>query len=323
MLKKNLLIFALLVFLLLIPLLFSEYWTLIFCEIIIMGLFAVSFNLLFGYSGLLSFGHAGFFGIGAYTTALLIQHNVSSIVLIIFIGIFISIIISSIIGFLSVKHDEIYFAMITLAFGMMLFTIAHNWTSFTGGSDGLPLTTMPVIKLSGKEFSFFNPVVVYYFALILTIVVSYILYRIVNSHFGLILTGMRENKNRLIFSGGNIRNIRLFAFVISSLFSSIAGMIFCFFSSMATPDCLHWSFSAKPVIMSVLGGAEVFLGPFLGSVVFYCIEQFIRQFTDNWMIFLGIFLIPIIIFFPQGILGTILQLKNKFKGGNNEREKIK
>jgi len=207
--------------------------------------------------------------------------------------------------------------MITLAFGMMLFTIAHNWTSLTGGSDGLPLMTMPVIKIAGKEFSFFEPQTIYYFTLIITVVSTFILYRIVNSHFGLILTGIRENKNRLIFAGANISNIRLFAFVISAIFSSIAGIIFCFFSSMATPDSLHWSFSAKPVIMSVLGGAEVFLGPLFGSIVFYILEQIIRQFTDNWMIFLGIFLIPIVIFFPKGILGTFLNVFNKEKGGKN------
>jgi branched-chain amino acid transport system permease protein len=304
--KTNIFTILSIIFLFMVPLIFPEYWVLILSEILIMGLFAISFNLLFGYSGLLSFGHAGFFGVGAYTAALLIQYNITSIPLIILIGIIVSIIISSIIGFLSVKHDEIYFAMITLAFGMMLFTIAHNWTSLTGGSDGLPLMTMPVIKIAGKEFSFFMPQVVYYFTLIITIICEFILWRIVNSHFGLILTGMRENKNRLIFSGANIRNIRLFAFVISAVFSSIAGIIFCFFSSMATPDSLHWSFSAKPVIMSVLGGAEVFLGPIFGSIVFYILEQIIRQFTDNWMIFLGIFLIPIVIFFPKGILGTIL-----------------
>ncbi len=316
--KLNIAFIFLLILLLFVPFIFSEYWLLILSEILIMGLFAISFNLLFGYSGLLSFGHAGFFGIGAYTAALLIQHNITSILLIILIGILVSIVISFIIGSLSVKHDEIYFAMITLAFGMMLFTIAHNWTSFTGGSDGLPLMTMPEIKFASYKFSFFNPVVIYYFTFFITIISSYILYRIVNSHFGLILTGMRENKNRLIFSGANIKNIRLFAFVISATFSGIAGIIFCFFSSMATPDTLHWSFSAKPVIMSVLGGAEVFLGPFLGSVVFYILEQIIRQFTDNWMIFLGFFLIPIVIFFPKGILGTFLNFFSKEKGGNNE-----
>ncbi len=316
--NKKVLFGLLIIILFLVPYIFSEYWLLILSEILIMGLFAISFNLLFGYSGLLSFGHAGFFGLGAYTAALLIQHNITSIAIIILAGIIITAIISLIIGFLSVKHDEIYFAMITLAFGMMLFTIAHNWTSLTGGSDGLPLMTMPVIKIAGKKFSFFNPSVIYYFTLIITTISTFILYRIVNSHFGLILTGMRENKERLIFSGANIRNIRLFAFVVSAIFSGIAGIIFCFFSSMATPESMHWSFSAKPVIMSVLGGAEVFLGPLFGSIVFYVLEQIIRQFTDNWMIFLGIFLIPIVIFFPKGIVGTFLKVFSKEKGGNHE-----
>ncbi len=302
--KKTILL-LIFVFLLCFPVIFPDYWILILSEILIMGFFAISFNLLLGYSGLLSFGHAGFFGIGAYTAALLLQHNANSVSLLLVAGFFIAGAVSLVIGFLSVKHDEIYFAMITLAFGMMLFTIAHNWTSLTGGSDGLPLMSMPVIKLFGKEFSLFNPTVMYYLVFSVASFSVYILWRLVNSHYGLILTAMRENKNRLNFSGANINRIRLFAFVVSSSFSGVAGVLFCLFGSMATPESLHWSFSAKPVIMTILGGSGVFFGPMFGAAVFYMLEQIIRQFTDNWMIFLGCVLIPIVLFFHKGILGSI------------------
>ena len=298
--KKNLPIFIL-IFFILYPKIFSEYWIFIAIEVLIMGFFAMSFNLLMGYSGLLSFGHAGFFGVGAYTTALMIQHGCNSILSILIIVILATLIISLIIGYLSVRQDEIYFAMITLGFGMMLYTIAHNWTEVTGGSDGLPLMNLPKIF----SFSLINPVVLYYFTLFVVLCGIIFLFFIIKSPFGLILQAMRENKNRLNFSGGNISIIRLFAFTISGTLSGVAGFLFCFFSSMATPDTLHWSFSAKPVIMSILGGAWTFFGPMVGSAIFFLIEQIIKFYTDNWMIFLGALLVPITLFFPKGILGTI------------------
>ena len=294
-----------LIFLIFYPKIFSEYWIFIAIEVLIMGFFAMSFNLLMGYAGLLSFGHAGFFGVGAYVTALLIQHGVNSLFIIFLIVLLASMIVSLIIGYLSVRQDEIYFAMITLGFGMMLYTIAHNWTDVTGGSDGLPLMNIPDVNLFGFKFSLINPVNLYFFILIFVCAGIFVLYKITESPFGLVLKGMRENKNRLNFSGGNISSIRLFAFIISGTLSGASGFLFCLFSNMAAPDFLHWSFSAKPVIMSIIGGAWTFFGPMVGAAIFFALEQFIKMYTDNWMIFLGILLIPITIFFPKGVLGTI------------------
>ena len=310
---KKFLILLIALLLLFYPKIFSEYWIFIAIEVLIMGFFAMSFNLLMGYSGLLSFGHAGFFGVGAYITALMIQYGTNSIFLILFVAIIVSMIISIVIGFLSVRQDEIYFAMITLGFGMMLYTIAHNWTSVTGGSDGLPLMNVPEINFFGYKISFLNTDNLYFFTLIIVALGIFILWKIINSPFGLILKGMRENKNRLNFSGGNISAIRLFAFTISGTMSGVAGFLFCLFSSMATPEFLHWSFSAKPVIMSIIGGAWNFFGPMIGAAIFFALEQFIKMYTDNWMIFLGLLLIPITIFFPKGVLGTLLSFYWKKK----------
>ena len=310
---KKFLILLISLFLIFYPKIFSEYWIFIAIEVLIMGFFAMSFNLLMGYSGLLSFGHAGFFGVGAYITALMIQYGTNSIFLILFVAIIFSMIISIVIGFLSVRQDEIYFAMITLGFGMMLYTIAHNWTSVTGGSDGLPLMNVPEINFFGYKISFLNTDNLYFFTLIIVALGIFILWKIINSPFGLILKGMRENKNRLNFSGGNISAIRLFAFTISGTMSAVAGFLFCLFSSMATPEFLHWSFSAKPVIMSIIGGAWNFFGPMIGAAIFFALEQFIKMYTDNWMIFLGLLLIPITIFFPKGVLGTLLSFYWKKK----------
>ncbi len=296
---------------LVVPYIVPIYWVMIATEILIMALFAMSFNLLFGYTGLLSFGQAGFFGVGAYSTALMITHGVKSYILIITAGLAVSGIISLIIGFLCVRRDEIFFAMLSLAFGMMLYTIAHNWRELTGGSDGLPLDAVPMLKVFGKSISLFHPVHVYYFALLLVFICIAFLQLTVNSHFGLILKAARDNKERLSFSGGNVSAIRLFAFVISGTLAGMSGILFCLFNRMATPDMLHWSFSAKPVLMSILGGASVFWGPFVGAIIFFILEQLVTSVTENWMIILGLLLIPIVLFFPDGVLGTVL---NKLKG---------
>ncbi|SMC21335.1 amino acid/amide ABC transporter membrane protein 2, HAAT family [Desulfacinum hydrothermale DSM 13146] len=298
---------VLLALLLLGPCILPIYWTMIVTEIFIMGLFSMSFNLLFGFSGLLSFGQAGFFGIGAYTAALLIQTGFPSLWLIIFCSVLVAALFALAIGYLCVRRDEIFFAMLTLGFGMMLFTIAHNWRELTGGSDGMPLCSVPPVRLPGIEWSLFPPVHVYYFTLFWTAAGVFILWRVVRSPFGLMLTAVRENKQRLAFVGADVSRIRLAAFVIAGGLAGLAGVLFCVFNRMATPDFMHWAFSARPVLMTILGGSGVFFGPAWGAAIFFCLEQLVTAFTENWMIVLGLILIPVVIFFPQGIVGTLVQ----------------
>jgi branched-chain amino acid transport system permease protein len=300
------------------PFFLPTYWTFIFAEILIMVLFAMSFNLLLGYSGLLSFGQAGFFGVGSYTTALLILKGWQSLTLIMLAGIFSAALAAAVIGYLCVRRDEIYFAMITLGFGMMLFTIAHNWIELTGGSDGLPLAVIPSLRLPGLELSLFDPRNMYLFILAVVLAGIFILWRLVRSPFGLILTAVRENKERLAFVGADVRLVRLTAFTIAGGLAGLSGALFCLFNSMATPDFMHWSYSAKPVLMTILGGSEIFLGPAFGAAVFFLLEQAITTMTDNWMIFLGAILIPVVIFFPRGILGTIVKYFDRRREANRQ-----
>ena len=300
------------------PFFLPTYWTFIFAEILIMVLFAMSFNLLLGYSGLLSFGQAGFFGVGSYTTALLILKGWQSLTLIMLAGIFSAALAAAVIGYLCVRRDEIYFAMITLGFGMMLFTIAHNWIELTGGSDGLPLAVIPSLRLPGLELSLFDPRNMYLFILAVVLAGIFILWRLVRSPFGLILTAVRENKERLAFVGADVRLVRLTAFTIAGGLAGLSGALFCLFNSMATPDFMHWSYSAKPVLMTIFGGSEIFLGPAFGAAVFFLLEQAITTMTDNWMIFLGAILIPVVIFFPRGILGTIVKYFDRRREANRQ-----
>ena len=225
--------------------------------------------------------------------------------LILFVGMLLTLLAALVAGFFSVQLDEIFFAMITLAFGMMFFSIAHNWIDVTGGSDGMPVFSLPGLNLFGTQLTFYAPTSMYYLIFSIVAIGITLLWLIVHSPFGLILKAMRENKERVSFVGGNVKTLRIAAFAISGSFTGLAGVLFCLFNSMATPDFMHWSFSAKPVIMSVIGGTGVFLGPLFGAAIFFILEQVIIQFTENWMFFLGIVLIPIVLFFPKGVFGTL------------------
>ena len=308
--RHNLLGPALLTVLLFIaPLVIPIYWVMLLSEVLIMGLMAVSFNLLLGYTGLLSFGQGAFFGIGAYTTALMLQAGYENLFMILLSGILVALLAALIVGFFSVRLDEIFFAMITLAFGMMFFSIAHNWLDVTGGSDGLPIFNLPSLNLFGLELTFYSPINMYYLIFVTVLIAICLLWMIVHSPFGLILKAMRENKQRVSFVGGNVKTLRIVAFAISGAFTGLAGVLFSLFNNMATPEFMHWSFSTKPIIMSIIGGTGVFLGPLFGAGIFFVLEQIIIQYTENWMFFLGVILVPIVLFFPQGVFGT---LRNKF-----------
>jgi branched-chain amino acid transport system permease protein len=297
------------------PLILPVYWILVLTEVLIMGLFAMSFNLLLGFTGLLSFGQAGFFGAGAYVTAIMIAKGSTSVWLAFGASTLVAGALAVAIGYLCVRRDEIYFAMITLAFGMMLYTVAHNWIEVTGGSDGLPLLSVPELTVLGLRISLLAPRNMYLLALGVTSLGTWCLWRLARSPFGLMLTAVRENRERLAFVGGGVMRVRLAAFVIAGALAGLSGSLFCLFNAMATPTFLHWSFSARPVLMTILGGSSVFFGPAVGAAVFFGLEQVITQLTHNWMIVLGAILVPVVLFFPRGVLGTVLDLLSKRGGG--------
>ncbi len=305
---------ALFVALLLLPAL-GPFYTLFATEILIFCLFAISFNLLFGYTGLLSFGHAAFFGLGGYTAALMAYHTHLSLIPILVASTTVAAIGAAIIGFLCIRRDEIYFAMLTLGFGMMVFTLVHQWRSLTGGSDGITGFEVPPLSLLGIKLSLFSPSNFYYLTLFFVLLLSLILATITRSPFGLVLKSIRENPERASFVGINVAFYRWMSFTISGAITGVAGALFALYDRMASPTMVHWSMSAKPVLMTILGGSKVFAGPAIGALVFYLLEHIITQYTESWMIFLGAMLIPIVMFFPDGIAGTALKiLKGKGSG---------
>jgi branched-chain amino acid transport system permease protein len=300
-----------------LPLFLSTYWVLIVTEILTMGLFAMSFNLLFGNTGLLSFGQAGFFGAGAYFAVLCLLHLSQSLWLALICACLGAAVLALIIGWLSVRLDEIYFAILTLGFGMMLFTVAHNWRSVTGGSDGLGNFALPALNLVFWKVSIGHPRHFYYLVLVVAILGVFFLRRITRSPFGLMLRATRENSNRVSFVGADLRMIRLLAFVLAGALAGLAGALFALFNRIAAPEMLHWSFSGKAVLMTILGGSGVLLGPMVGAAIFFVLEHWITSFTNSWMIFLGAILVVLVLIFPKGVLGTLMAWADKLRKGKD------
>jgi branched-chain amino acid transport system permease protein len=290
-----------------------SYALLVATEILILGTFALGFNLLFGYAGLLSFGQAAFFGAGAYAAAFLLLHGVQSVWLVLLAGTVAAALLALPLGALAVRRDEIYFSILTLGLGMMVNAVAWNWREVTGGSDGLTGFGVPKLGLVVVEVALARPRNMYLLALAVAVLVVLLLRRIVASPFGLLLQASRENRERIAFVGGSVARLRLVAFVLSASVSGLAGVLFAIFNRVATPDMAHWSFSARPVLMTVLGGAGTFLGPLVGAAAFYGLEQAVTAYTQNWMIVLGALLVPIVILLPKGILGTATDLAGKLR----------
>lgn len=292
-----------------------SYPLLVATEILILGTFALGFNLLFGYTGLLSFGQAAFFGAGAYTAAFLMLYGPQSVWLALAAGTAAAALLALPLGALAVRRDEIYFSILTLGLGMMVHTVAFNWREVTGGSDGLTGFGVPKLDLLVVEVALARPRNMYLLSLAAAVLVVLLLRRIVGSPFGLLLQASRENRERIAFVGGSVARLRLGAFVLSAAVSGMAGVLFALFNRIAAPDMAHWSFSARPVLMTILGGAGTFLGPLVGAAAFFGLEQIVTEYTQNWMIVLGALLVPIVILLPKGLLGTASDLAQRMRRG--------
>jgi branched-chain amino acid transport system permease protein len=296
---------AVLLGLLALPWAAPYFYVFIVTRILIMGLFAASFNLIFGYTGMLSFGHAAFFGAGAYATAFLLQGLQSPLLLCLLAAMAAGALLALIIGFFSVRLDEVYFSMLTLAFGMMVFAIVYQWRSVTNGSDGIAGFRVGSFGL-GIDLALGNPSVYYYVVLGVVLIASALLYLICRSSFGLILRAIRQNPERVAFCGLDVQRYRLAAFTIAGAFAGLAGGMMAPFLRIASPEMAHWSMSAEPVLMSILGGTGYFLGPFFGAGMFVLLETWITSMTQAWMLVLGIILALMVMFFRRGVLGTFL-----------------
>ena len=299
--KENWLLIILVLLLLLLPLSESRFYVFLGTDILIMGLFAVSLNLLLGYTGLVSFGQAAYFGVGAYTCALLMKKaSIAFPISFAAAGVF-GAIAAFIIGFFCIQLTKIYFAMLTLAFSQIVWAIAFKWNSLTGGDTGLIGVNFPTHLNSPTRF--------YYFTLAVVVLSFYLLRKLVNSPFGRILTTIRENPERTEFIGINVKFFQLIAFMISGFFAAIAGALFGIFNHSIFPDFIFWPQSAEVLIMSLLGGIYNFFGPLVGAAVLLYLRMQVTSFTQYWPLILGTILALILFFFPGGILGFLKDLR--------------
>ena len=290
-----------------VPLLPGQFWIIVATEILILGLFAMSFNLLHGYMGQISFGHAAFFGLGAYSTGLLMRFfkGPTGVADLGYLEFFLSLLAGPpvaaigalIVGFFCVRLTGIYFAILSLAFGELLYYIVFSWYSFTKGDDGVQGLLPPPF--------FQNAIHFYYFTLIVVVLALCLMWRIVNSPFGYILRTIRDNQRRTAFLGINVRAHMLANFVIAGAFAGVAGALWGPFQRSIAPGLLGWEQSGIAVFMSLIGGTRFFIGPMVGSVVYTFLHAWVTIYTVYWPLTIGLVILFIVLFAPGGILGVL------------------
>jgi branched-chain amino acid transport system permease protein len=290
------------------PVFFGEFYLTVLCEALVMSLLALSFNLLFGYMGQLSFGQAAFYGLGGYAVAMLMTKVQFNFWLSIVAGILVASLIGLLVGFFCVRLRGIYFAVLTLAFGQLIFFIVFKWHDFTGGDDGIQGVFPPEYLKS--------PVAYYYFILFVFLAAAFVLWKIINSPFGQTIKSMRENSERTEFLGINLAKYQLITFVIAAALAGLAGAIWVPFYRSVAPSYLTWIKSGEPVMAAILGGPALFFGPVLGMFIMTFFHAWVLGFTVYWPVVMGALILFIIFFLPGGILGYA---QEKFK---ERREKL-
>lgn len=285
----------------LIPLTDSRYLIDLFTEILIYMLFALSLNVLIGYSGNVSFGHAAYFAIGGYTSAILLTTYQWPLLASFGVAVLASAVTAAIVGYFCTRLTDIYFAMLTLAFSMFVWAVAFKWRSVTGGDDGFVGVAVPA-WLEGREAFF-------YYTLAVVTLSAAILWRICHSGFGRALVAVRENRTRAGFVGVNTRLMRWWAFVIAGTFAGVAGTMFGMFHRGMYTETAFWTESGQVLIMTLLGGMYSFFGPMIGAATLFILERFTNEYTQYWPTVLGGILVMILLFFPDGLTG----LTGKFR----------
>jgi branched-chain amino acid transport system permease protein len=291
---------ALLIFPLLMP------FKAIAVNIVVEGLFAVGFNLLYGYLGLLSFGHAALLGGGAYACGIAIVRFGWPWWAALAAGTLGGMAIAAVIGALAIRTRGIYFAMVTLALAQCLYFIAYQATGWTGGENGLRGVNIAAIDLAGLRIDIVDPLRRYYFVAVFVIAALFALSRILASPFGAVMEAVRENEARARACGYDIRMTRWLAFVLSGGFCGLAGGLQAIHLGIVPVETLYYTTSGLVVMMTLLGGAGTFFGPFIGAGLFEMLEELVSLWTVHWQLVVGIVFVACVLFFPRGVWGTLL-----------------
>ena len=278
-------------------------------KIMIFCIFVVGFDLLLGYTGYLSFGHAAFFGIAAYTTGLMLKGFSDNIIPAIIVAVIVSTIVAVVIGLLTLKRTGIYFSILTLAFAEMFHSMAmamlQQWTGGENGLTGMPTPMLFELKMQGSA--------VFYFVTIVAILAFYIAKRIERSPVGLMMRAIKCNQTRLEYTGINARKYKLLTFVISAIYAALAGALMVVYEPFVGHEFLGWHQSGEIVIMSVIGGVGTLVGPMLGAAFMLYFENVLSvDLGEQWLLVLGLIFMIVVIFMPGGFMEAITRLQAKF-----------
>jgi len=294
---------VLLVLLAVYPLVVPSYLLSLLTEVLIYGIFAMSLDLLLGYTGLVSFGHAAFFGVGAYVagiTAVRLTPHMGITLPLALLG---AAVAALIIGYLSVRTSGIYFLMLTLAFAQVLYAVAFKWTPVTGGSNGLSGIPRPALGLVAGGGELADPIRFYFFTLVMFLLVYFGLKRVVGSPFGHTLVGIRENEARMSAIGYNVARYKLAAFVLAGVLAGLAGALNTYLNVFVSPALLNWPTSGQVLVMVIIGGAGTLIGPVLGAGLVLLLQNLVSSQTDRWPMIMGAVFIIFVLVARFGMVG--------------------
>ena len=294
--------------LLLLPHFLSTYYLGLVIQMMIFALFAMSLDLLIGYTGMASLGHAAYFGVAAYATGLLALKLGWSVWLALPAGLLVAALTATLFGFLALRTRGSYFLMITLALSQVVWGIAFGWRSLTGGDDGLPEVPRPNL---GLPWPLTDETPFYYFVLFCIGVGTFLLIRIVSSPFGFALRGIRESETRMLSLGYNVWRYKLAVFVLAATFAGLAGCLYVYYNRFVSPDYLQVVRSAEVLLMVILGGAGTLIGPAIGAALIVLLDNVVSTYTERWLLVLGVIYVVVALFAPRGVVGFLREFRGK------------
>jgi branched-chain amino acid transport system permease protein len=298
----------------LLPLVLPPYYVGLMIPFFGYAIALLGFNLLFGYTGLLSFGHAMFLGLGAYGAAVMSGvFGVKSFELVLVAVMLGSAVVALPVAFLCARYVGIFFGMLTLAFGMLFYSFLFKFYHLTGGDSGMRVPRMNILGLTFERYNKIEFLAgpFYYYCLGLLVIAGLVMWRIVHSPFGLHLKTIRDNARKAEYLGVHVHRFRLAAFVISAAFGAVGGAILAFRVGLADPELVYWTQSGQLVFMGVLGGFSNFFGPIIGALTYTLLQDQLQSLTEYWRSMLGVILALIVIGFPEGIAGLAVDLRRR------------
>lgn len=288
------------------PALLGPFWISLLTQMLILGLLALSVDLLIGHAGVLPMGHAAFFAVAAYATAILEVRHSQGFWISATSGVLAAVLLAALFG-LSVRTSGVYFILLTLALGQIVWGVAMRWTTFTGGENGVSNVPPPVI--AGASFTSLSA---YYYLVLAVVALCGVGYQLlVRSPFGLGLQGIRESESRMRALGYNVFAHKYAGFVLSGFFAGVAGVLYTYWNRFVSPAAATFQASAEAVLMAILGGSGTLAGPFLGSVIILVIRNWVSGYVAWWMTMMGAVFIVTVLWAPHGILGLLRQLRGR------------